>query len=147
VETITHVVQRAEARVLPEIRAEVGRDRFRVAAQKDAEDDQPEQRRYLCRGKHVLDQRAGADAKYIDDRQQDHDKNGSQVLGVEADIHIAQHHGTDVNRRHLPEMQNPVAGGYSRPEDSQKFTKSHAHSRDRPGLDHEKERPAIKKSP
>jgi len=52
-----------------------------------------------------------------------------------------------MNRRHFPEMQNPVRRRNGGDENPQKLAESHAHSGDRAGLNHQEQRPPIKESP
>src|ERR1035438_2489239 len=46
------------------------------------------------------DRRAGLHAEDIQHRQEDHDQDGHQVLRIQSDIHIAQHHRADGNGRY-----------------------------------------------
>ena len=89
------IVQIAQAGVVPEVSAEVGGQRGGVAAGDDTEEGQPQQGRDFGGSENVLDHGAGADAEDIDDRQQDHDQDGDQVLGVQPYLHVAQGHWAD----------------------------------------------------
>ena len=84
--------------VTPEIRAEVRGDGLGIASQKSRQ-HQAQQRGSLGEGEDVLDHRSGLHAEDIDDREEDHDDDGNEILRVEADIHVAQHHGPNGNWR------------------------------------------------
>ena len=75
------------------------------------------------------------------------DQDGGEVLRVEADIHVAQHHRAEGDGRNLPEMQYPVRRGDRRKEDAEKLAECHADGGDGSGLDDQEERPAVEKSP
>ena len=62
-------------------------------------------------------------------------------------FHIAQDHGANVNGRNFPEVHDPVRGRNRRKEDAEKLAESHADRSNGSGLNHQKERPAVKKSP
>src|SRR5215467_9966487 len=68
-------------------------------------------------------------------------------MGVETYIHAAEGDWPDSEHGHLPEMQNPVARRYCRPEYAKKRAEGDADSSNRAGLDDEEQRPAVKKSP
>ncbi len=73
--------------------------------------------------------------------------DGNQVLGVQADLHVAQHHGAEMNGGNLPEVENPVGGGNRREEDAEKLAEGHGDGRDGAALDDEEERPAVEEAP
>ena len=52
-----------------------------------------------------------------------------------------------MNRRNFPEVHDPVRRRNRRKEDSEKLAKGHTDGGDGSGLDYQKERPAVKKSP
>ena len=80
------------------------------------------------------------------ERKIDH-QHGHQVLRVQPDVHVAQHHRPDGNRRHMPEMHDPVCSGYRREEHAQELAECHADCGNRAGLDDQVQRPAVEKSP
>ena len=140
-------VQRAQARVEPEVGAEIGVQRLRRASGPGAEQNEPQQARDFRGGKHHLHDGSGLDAEDVDRGEQRDDGDGNQVLGVQPDLHVAQHHGTEMNRRNLPEMHDPVRGGNGREEDSEKLAKGHADSGNGAALNHQEKRPAIEEAP
>src|SRR5438034_3823886 len=91
----------------PEV-TEIGSYGFGIAANENTRHDQACQRRNLGDSKYVLNGCAGAYAENIYKRQQNDDHNTRQVLGVQTDIHIAQHHRSDVPWRHMADMPDPV---------------------------------------
>ena len=77
----------------------------------------------------------------------DHHQNRHQVLRAQPGFHVSQHHGADMNGRDLPEVHDPVRGRNRRKEDAEKLAEGHADGGDGAGLNHQKKRPAVKKSP
>ncbi len=142
-----HGVLRAESGVVPEVCAEIRRQSLRIAPEGEAERRQSEQRRNFRGGEYVLNRRARLDAKDVDDRQENHQQDRHQVLGVDPDFHVAQNHRADVNRRNFPEMQQPVRRRNRRNEDAEELAEGHAHGGDGAGLNHQEQRPAVEKSP
>src|SRR5713226_4332654 len=140
-------MQSTKAGVAPEVRAEIRGQSLRVLAKKDSEQDQAEQRRNFCGGKDVLDEGSCLHAENIDDRKRDYDQDGDEVLRVQSNIHAAKHHGADRKLRDFPDVDNPITGGDCRPEDSEKFAEGHAHGGDGARLNHEKQSPAVEKTP
>src|SRR4029077_294672 len=119
-------MQSAEAGVAPEVCAKIGSDRLRVAAKKNSEEDQAEQRRNFRSGEDVLDESARLHAENIDDRECDHYQDGGEILRVQSNIHTAEHHRADLKLRHFPNVDNPITRRNCRPEYSEKFAEGHA---------------------
>ena len=140
-------VQRAQSRIVPEVRAKIRGQRLRIAPQQNPNTTSPSSAETFAVVKIFWIDRAGLHAEDIDDRKHDHQQNGDQILRVHAHIHVAQNHGPKMNRRNFPEMQNPMGRRNRGKEDAQKLAESHAHSGDRPGLNHQKQSPAVEKSP
>ena len=140
-------MQSAEAGVVPEICAEISGHGLRVPAEKNSEDDQAEQRGNFRGGEDVLDECARLHAENIDDRERDHDQNGDEVLRVQSNIHAAEHHWPDGELRHFPQVDNPMTRRDCRPENSEKLAESNANSGNRARLNHEKQSPAVEKTP
>ncbi len=63
------------------------------------------------RREDVLNRRARLHAKDIDDREKNHQQDRHQILRIDADIHVAEHHRADMNGRNFPDMPNPVRRG------------------------------------
>ena len=84
----------------PEV-AKVRGNGLRVARNKNTGNHQSRQRRYLGNGKQVLHGRAQLESKGIQHREKDHNHNAAKVLRVQANIHVAQHHGANGNRRNV----------------------------------------------
>ena len=142
-----HGMLRAQSRVLPEMSAEVCGQRLCVSSQRQTEQCQSQQRRDFGHGKYILNQRSGLQSKDIHDRKKNHQQNRNQVLRIDSHIHVAQNHRPHMNRWNFPEMKNPVGRRNRGKENSQELAKSHAHSRNRSGLNHQKQSPAVEKSP
>src|SRR6202521_2414196 len=140
-------MQSAQARIVPEVCAEIRGDGLRVPAKKNSEEHQSEQCRNFCGSEDVLDDSAGLDAENIDDRERDHYQDGGEILRVQSNIHAAEHHRADLKLRHLPDVDNPITRGNCRPEDSEEFAARDAHGGDRPRLNHEEQSPAVEKTP
>ena len=70
-----------------------------------------------------------------------------QILRIQTNVHVAQNHGAQVNGRNFHEMQDPVRGRNGGKEDAKKFSESHGYGGNGSGLDDQKQRPAIEKSP
>ena len=104
-------VQRAQAGMEPEVGAEICAERLRRAARPDAKQDEPQQPRDFCGGEHHLHDGSGLDAEDVDHGEQHNHGDGNQVLGVQPNVHVAQHHRPKMNRRNLPEVHDPVGGG------------------------------------
>ena len=68
-------------------------------------------------------------------------------MGAESDVHVAEDHGTYVERRDLPEVQNPVRRRDGRKEDAKELSERHADCGDGTGLNNKKESPAIEEAP
>ncbi len=137
----------AQSRVMPEVRAEVCGQSLGIAPQRRAKQGQSQQRCDFGGGEDILNQRAGLEAKDIDDGKKDHQQNRDKILSIDPDVHVAQDHGPDPNGRNLPQMQNPMGRRNGRKEHAKKFAEGHAHRGDRAGLDYEEQRPAVEKSP
>ena len=143
----THVMQGAEAGILPEVCPEIRGHRLRVPPKKNSEQDQSQQRRNFRRGEDVLDECARLHAENIDDREHHHYQDGDEVLRVQSHIHAAEHHRADRKLRHFPQVDDPMTGRDCRPENAEKLAEGHAHGGDRAGLDHKKQSPAVEKTP
>src|SRR5882762_8627748 len=140
-------MQSTETSIVPEVCAKVGSDRLRVPAQKDSEKNQSQQRRNFCGGKNVLNDSARLHSENIDDRERNHHEDGDEVLRVQSNIDAAQNHWSDGELRHFPDVDDPITGGNRRPEDPQEFAECHADRSDRSRLNHEKQSPAVEKTP
>jgi hypothetical protein len=140
-------VQSGERRALPEIGSEVGVNCGRIAAQPESESHQAEQRRGLCGGENVLNQRPEADAQDIDHGEQDNDDDSGQVGGVQPDIHVAENHRSNAEGGHVRDVPEPVRGGDARKKYAKEFSESHADRGDGSALDDEEERPSVEKTP
>ncbi len=140
-------VQRAQPGVEPEVGTEICAERLRRASNPDAEQDEPQQARDFGGGKHHLHDGSGLDAEDVDRGEQHDDGDGNQVLGVQPDLHVAQHHGAEMNRRNLPEVHDPVRGGDGRKEDAEKLAEGDADRGNRAALNHQEERPAVEEAP
>ena len=123
-----------ECRIAPEVRAEIRGDGRGVASYEDAQNHQAKQRSRFRDGKDVLHRRAELYAEDVDDGKQNDNHDRSKVLRAQADIHIAQYHGSDTNRRDMRNVDQPVRRGNGRDEDAEKFAERHANRRDRAGL-------------
>ena len=132
-----HGVLRAQSRIPPEVSAEVRSQSLSISPQRQSEQRQSQKRRDLGCSKNILDERPGFHSEDIHHRKENHQEDGNQVLRIDSDIHVAQNHGPKTNRRNFPEMQNPMGRRNCGKENSQKLAKSHAHGRNRPGLDYE----------
>ena len=140
-------MQSVETGIVPEVCAEIRRHRHSIAAEKDTEENQSQQRRNLGGGKSILDDGAGLHAENIDDREHDDDQDGDEVLRVQSNIHAAERHGADGESGYFPDVDNPITRRNGRPEDTEEFAESHAHGGDRAGLNHEKQSPSVEKTP
>src|ERR1700674_1557487 len=140
-------MQSAQARIVPEVCAEIRGDRLRVPAKKNSEEYQSDERRNFCGSEDVLDDSSRLHAENIDDRERDHYQDGGEILRVQSNIHAAEHHGADLKLWHFPDVDNPIARRNCRPEDPEKFAERHAHGSDCPGLNHEEQSPAVEKTP
>src|SRR5450631_3091995 len=140
-------MQSAKTRIVPEVGAEIRGRCLRVPSQKDSEEHQTKQRRNFRSREDVLDDSARLHTENIDDRERDHDQDGNEVLRIQANIHAAEHHRADRELRYLPQVDNPMTGGDGRPEYPEELAESHAHGGDRTRLNHEKQGPAVEKSP
>ena len=130
----------------PEV-AKVRSNGLCVARNKNAGDHQPRQRRYLGNGKQVLHGRAQLESKDIQHRKKNHNHNAAKVLRVQANIHVAQHHGANGNRRNVSNVKDPIIGGNRREKISQKLAKRHAHGGHGSSLDDQKQSPSIQEAP
>ena len=142
-----HRVQRTPSRIAPEVRAEVGGDGLRHCVPENAQQNQPHQRRGLGESEDVLHQRAQAHAEDVQHRRKTTITMAARFCVFRPDIHVAQHHGAERNRRHMPKMNEPVGGGNGRKEDAEKLAEGDAHRGDGARLDDQKERPAVEKAP
>ena len=88
------------------------------------------------------------DAEDIHDGQQNDDDDAGEVGRVDADLHVAQHHGADRESAGTWAMcQSQCVVEMVGKEDAKELAKRHADGGDGSGLDDEKQRPAVKKSP
>ncbi len=136
-----------ESGIAPEVCAKVGGNRRGIAAQEAAQQYQSQERGGLGKGKYVLHHRAGPHAENVEHGKENHYKDGHQVLGVQADIHVAQHHGADGDGRHVRDVPDPVRRRDGRKEDAHEFAEGHAYRGDGSRLDDEKQGPAVEESP
>ena len=81
----------------PEV-AEVGSDGIGVAREEQSDDDEREEGKGLSGGEDVLDELADLKAAGVDERQQDNDEDGGDLLGREAHGVV----GREVDRRNNP---------------------------------------------
>ena len=140
-------VLRAQSCIVPEVAAEVRGQGLRVPSQSQTKHGQAQQRRNFRRGEDVLNRGARSQSKNIHHRQENHQQDCHQILGVDAHVHVAQHHRAKVNRRDLPEVQQPVSGRNRWNEYAQEFAERHAYGSNGSGLNDQEESPAIEKSP
>ena len=80
---------RSQPCVMPEIGAKVRRQRCRIAAQRESEHCQSQQRRDFRGGEHVLNRGADFQTEDVHHGQENHQQDRNQVLRVDADIHVA----------------------------------------------------------
>ena len=143
-------MQRTPAGILPELapaRAEIGLPRRCVASHREGHQHQAGQRERLRRSENVLDQRAQAYAKNIYDGQKKDNEDAGQVGGVDADLHVPQHHRPHLQRGHMRNVPQPVGRRDRREKYAQKLAEGHRHRRNRSRLDHQEERPPVQKAP
>ena len=93
------IVQRSQACIAPEIAVEIRRQGLGIATKENSQQHQSQQRRNLGCREDVLNHRAGLDSENIDHREHHDHNNRGKVLRVQADIHVAENHGTDMDRR------------------------------------------------
>ena len=79
-----------------------------VAPHREGQQNQRRQRQRLGRGEDVLDQRAQLHAEDVHDGQKDDDRDSGQVGRVDADLHVAQHHGPHPERGHVGDVPQPM---------------------------------------
>jgi len=127
--------------------AKVSGQRPRIPPHGNTEQRQTQQRRYFGCGKYILNQRSGFHSEDIYNRKKNYEQDRDQILCIDSYIHIAQNHRPEANRWNLPEMQNPSGGRNRRKENSEELAERHAYGRNRPGLNHQKQRPAVEKTP
>ena len=142
-----HRVLRPESSMVPEVAMEIGGQRLRIPSDEQAEQGQPQQRRNFGERENILNQRSGLQSENVDHRERNHDQNCYQILRVQPDIHIAQNHGSDPNRRYSPEMQNPIRRRNGWNENTQKLAEGHAHCGNRSRLYNQEQRPTVQESP
>ncbi len=144
------LVQRVPSGVLPElapVRPEVSRNRRGVASHREGQQNQRRERKCLGRGEDVLNQRAQLHAEDVYDGEKNHDADASQVGGVDADLHVAQHHRPYRKRRYVGDVPEPMCRRNDWKKDAEKLAEGHGHCGDGPCLDDQEERPAIEKTP
>ena len=106
-DTHLHRMQRTPSGILPELaqaRAEVGLPCRGVAPDSEGEQDQRRQAQRLGRCEDILDERAQLDAKDVHHRQEDDNDNAGEVGRADANLHVAQHHGPDLERGNVCNM-------------------------------------------
>jgi hypothetical protein len=88
--------------------AEVGRDGEAIAAHGKSQKNQARERKRLCDGEDVLQQGAELHAEDIHTGKEEDDNDAGQIRGVDADLHVAQHHGPKRNGRNMRDVPEPV---------------------------------------
>ena len=138
------VPTRTRPEVVP-IGSEVGGDGCGVFGDETDENDGGEGEDF-CGGEDVLHRSAKFDAEGVEQREQGDDDDGGEVRGVEADVHVAEDHGADGNRRHMRDVPEPVLRADGREEDSEEFAEGDADRGDGAGLNDKEERPAVEEA-
>ena len=120
----------APIRVAPEV-AEVFRDCLGMAAEQEANEHQPEKRADLREREHVLYAGSGAHATRVHPAQQDEDRDGHQLLRAHAEP---------------ADAGQAVVSGDPGEEHARELRERHRYRRERAGLDHQEQRPAVEES-
>ena len=127
--------------------AEVGCDGEAVAADSESEKNQPGERERLGHSEDVLHQRAELHTEDIHGGQGNDNGDSGQIRGADADLHIAKHHRSHIDGRHMRDVPQPMRAGDSWKEDAEKFAEGHANRGYGSGLDDKKQRPSVEKAP
>src|SRR6476469_4130571 len=110
----------------PEV-SEIGRDGLRVARHKNTDNHQAGECGYLGNREQVLHGSAQLQAKDVEHREKYHNHDPTEVLRVQANIHVAQHHGTNLDWWHFRDVPDPLFGGDILEEISHELAKGHTH--------------------
>ena len=143
-------MQRRPAGILPELApacAKVGFNRGGVAAYGEGEQDQRSERERLGSGEDILDQRTQLDAEDVDDGEQDDDDDACEIGGADADLHIAQDHGTYAERGNVGDVPEPMGCRDGWEEDAEEFAEGDGDGGDGAALNDKEKRPSIEETP
>ena len=118
--------------------AEIVGDRGVISRHEDAQKNQPKQRQRFRAGENVLNEFAKAHALHVQEGDEDHHHDADELLHRKAD---------GVFRAERDRLNHPSCAGDRREKHAEIASESDGDRGDRAGLNDEKERPAVEKSP
>ena len=142
-----HRMQRAPARVAPEVRAEVGGDRVRVASDEQAEKHQSQQRAVLAKVKTFCTIAPVRTPKMFSTDRKTTTSMAARFCVFRPTSMLPSTIGPKGMGGTFQRCNNPVGRRDGREEDAEKLAERHADGGDGSGLDDEEQRPAVEKSP